>query len=283
MKRASAKDMSIADVDFGRLDAEAETNLKTYFVDTGVLQKFRDGAKHYVLGRKGSGKTALFKSATPEVLRRDVIPIEFNDYPWETHKLIREGGLPSESAYVASWRFTFLAEICRHWMRAATTDELRREASRFLKQIYRDTEPGILEGLIDRAKRIRVLAGPEMTGVGSTGKVELEPAKHGSLLATAVSQWCRVLTDFVKRNFDSSPFTLKLDRLDDGWDASDESKQMLAGVLKAARDMNMALARSGQPAPVLTFLRSDIFNELQFNDKNKVSADVEALVWDEGN
>ena len=120
--------MSIADVDFGRLDAEAETNLKTYFVDTGVLQKFRDGAKHYVLGRKGSGKTALFKSATPEVLRRDVIPIEFNDYPWETHKLIREGGLPSESAYVASWRFTFLAEICRHWMRAATTDELRREA-----------------------------------------------------------------------------------------------------------------------------------------------------------
>jgi len=103
----------------------------------GYLQKFRDGAKHYVLGRKGSGKTALFKSATPEVLRRDVIPIEFNDYPWETHKLIREGGLPSESAYVASWRFTFLAEICRHWMRAATTDELRREASRFLTLMRR--------------------------------------------------------------------------------------------------------------------------------------------------
>lgn len=93
--------------------------------------------------------------------------------------------------------------------------------------------------------------------------------------------WSRVLLDFVKENCNANPFTITLDRLDDGWDASDESKMLLAGVLKAARDFNQTLSRSGQPAPILTFLRSDIFNELRFNDKNKIVADIEFLDWTE--
>ena len=88
-----------------------------------------------------------------------------------------------------------------------------------------------------------------------------------------------VLEELVVKHFDESPFTVKLDRLDDGWDATDDSKMLLAGVLKAARDLNSKLRRTGKPPAVLTFLRSDIFNELRFNDKNKMSADIEHLEW----
>jgi ATPase subunit of ABC transporter with duplicated ATPase domains len=64
--------MSIKSVDFGRIDAEAEQNLGGYFVDTGVLAKLTNGSKYLVIGRKGSGKTALFKLTTKEKLWRDV-------------------------------------------------------------------------------------------------------------------------------------------------------------------------------------------------------------------
>jgi hypothetical protein len=274
--------MAIAQVDFGRVDAEGETNLSEYFVDTGVLSRLISGRKQFVIGRKGSGKTALFLLATEEKLGRPVLKLDFGDYAWEAHKLIKEAGLIAESSYVASWRFTFLMFACQHWTTHGP-DHVRRKAVDFYKRIYREEEPGVLEFLIDKFRRLRRLDLPGVQSIATAGGFELDESEGGGpLLASSINQWARVLLNFVEENFDHSPFTITLDRLDDGWDASEDSKALLAGVLKAARDFNQALYRPNQPAPVLTFLRSDIFNELRFNDKNKIVADIEFLDWTEG-
>lgn len=270
--------MSIKKVDFGRIDAEAEQNLGDYFVDTGVLAKLINGSKYLVIGRKGSGKTALFRLATKEKLGRDIISLDFENYPWEAHKMIREGGLSAESAFVASWRFMFFIAICRHWMDHAPKG-IRAKVTPLMRRIYRDEEPGFFEALIDKSKRVRRIQGPSVIGVGTTGGIEFEAEKSGPVLADALSQWCQVLESLVLESFDQAPFTIVIDRLDDGWDASDNSKNLLAGVLKAARALNAKLARASKPAAVIVFLRSDIFNELRFNDKNKMSADIEQLEW----
>jgi hypothetical protein len=269
---------SILAVDFGRVDAESEENLGDYFVDTGVLDKLAHGRKQFVIGRKGSGKTALFRLANDSRLGRPVISLDFADYPWDAHKLVREAGLSAESSFVASWRFTFLAAVCRQWADLAPSN-IRKQAAAMLRRIYQDEEPGLLEVLFDRFKRLRKIDLPKIEGLGGLGGLELDEKGDGPILAKSLSQWCRVLGEMVEKNFDEAPFTIKLDRLDEGWDASDDSKLLLAGILKAARDFNLRLARRGQPPAVLTFLRSDIFNELRFNDKNKMTADVESLEW----
>src|SRR5689334_7377692 len=108
--------MAIKGVDFGRLEAEADPNLFRYFIDTGVFEKLVSGAKYFVIGRKGSGKTALFRHATTTAMGRPAVHLDFgSDYSWESHKQIVESGLPAESAHVASWRFTLLAAACKHW------------------------------------------------------------------------------------------------------------------------------------------------------------------------
>jgi hypothetical protein len=173
-----------------------------------------------------------------------------------------------------------LMSVCRHWTNHAPTS-VAKKAQEYHKQIYRDDEPGVLEFLIDKFRRIRRVDLPGVQTVATGGGFELDDANGGPLLAASINQWSRVLFDFVKENFDSSPFTITLDRLDDGWDASEESKMLLAGVLKAARDFNQALSRTDEAAPILAFLRSDIFNELRFNDKNKIVADIEFLDWTE--
>jgi hypothetical protein len=48
-----------------------------------------------------------------------------------------------------------------------------------------------------------------------------------------------------------------------------------------AREIDLRLGRKGRPPVVLVFLRSDIFDEIEFNDKNKMSADTERLEWEE--
>lgn len=270
---------SIKNVDFGRVDAEREDNLGDYFVETGVLDKISRGRKYVVLGRKGSGKTALFKLTTPAKLGHEVIALDYIDYPWEAHKLVQEAGMHAESAYVASWRFSFLAAVCRHWTETAPSD-IKKTAKNLMKRIYRDEEPGVLELLIDKVKRIRKIEGPNIPGVAATGAIELDEKKEdGPILANTLGQWCIVLEDLIVKNYDQAPFTLKIDRLDDGWDASEPSKQLIIGVMKAARDLNIKLARTGDPPAVIVFLRSDIYNELRWNDKNKMTDDIEALEW----
>lgn len=272
--------MSIADVDFGRVDAEGETNLVDYFVDTGVLSRIKSGRKQYIVGRKGSGKTALFILASEEQLGRTVIQLDFADYAWESHKQIHEAGLSAESAYTASWRFTFLMAVCDYWRKHAT-GEVSKRAANYYRNIYGNEQPRTLEFLVDKFRRVRRIDLPSIEGVFSMGGIEFDEREAGPMLATSISQWSKEIFDFVKEYYDNFPFTITLDRLDDGWDATEESKMLLVGVLKAARDFNQALRRPNQPPAVLTFLRSDIFNEIRFNDKNKIVADIEYLEWTE--
>ena len=51
--------VDIEKVEMGKLDAETDRNLQEFFVETGAVAAVKKG-KYLVLGRKGSGKTALF-------------------------------------------------------------------------------------------------------------------------------------------------------------------------------------------------------------------------------
>ncbi|MFQ2462102.1 hypothetical protein ACK31Q_17780 [Aeromonas caviae] len=58
--------MSILDwIDVGKVSAERDINLNNYFYDNGTLKKLIENNNHFLmLGRKGSGKTALFNYFT---------------------------------------------------------------------------------------------------------------------------------------------------------------------------------------------------------------------------
>lgn len=270
----------ISGVDFGRVDAEFEENLAEYYVDTGVIGRIKLGRRWLVLGRKGSGKTALFRVLDEPRLGRSIRRLSFEEYPWQLHRLIAMDGVLGETAYTASWRFMMLVEMTKH-LTVYCEAEARKRGNALLAEIYGPEEqPDFFSSLIDKARRIRRIDLPGVNGLFSMGGFELEDAKSvGPLLASSVHDWSQRLLEFVKEHFSRHPLTLTMDRLDDGWDATESSRGMLAGVLKAARDINLNLGQRGWSAPVVVFLRSDIFDELNFNDKNKLSADTERLEW----
>jgi hypothetical protein len=271
--------MSIANVDFGRLDAESDARLKEYFVDTGVFPRMARGDRQFVIGRKGAGKTALFQKAESDLPGVTTVAIEFSNYAWEQHKAIVELGLPAENAYTASWIFTFLVAMCDEWRRAED-ESISKPAATVYKRIYGKDNPGKLDFLIDRFRRLRRLDLPNAGDLGGLGGFELEELPAGSTLARAANMWNARLQQLAAELYPRAPITVLVDRLDDGWDASDESKNMLAGAIKAARAVNLGLGQPGTPRPVIVFLRSDIFAELRFNDKNKIRGDTEYLEWD---
>ena len=272
--------MSIEKINFGRLDAESDKDLADYFVDTGVVGRIVSGQRQFVIGRKGSGKTAIFARTDRAQLKRPVIRLDFEDYSWDAHKKLREDGVFSEAAFQGSWRFTILMAILDDLAQNGASS-VKGKAVAIRSKLYGSERPNWKEFLFDKLRRLRRLDLPKLDGMGTLGGVEFSQSDDSGIVATGISRWSRELLSFIKTQFSNRPVTLFLDRLDDAWDASEDAKGLLVGALKAAREINLELAMRGEPPPVVIFLRTDIFDLLQFNDKMKIAQDIEYLDWDE--
>jgi hypothetical protein len=274
--------MTISSVDFGELDAESEKNLADYFVDTGVLKKLALGQRQFVIGRKGSGKTALFRLATaPSLNQTQIIEVEFDQYPWEFHRQLKQSGMMAESAYESSWRFLLLLMMAKEWSETGV-EPLRSSASRIVNKVLPDPRRGFWSTLISRVRNSSKICLPGGSIAGqvnlSLGSVDLGK-EDASYAVGWMSAHLGELTLIAQGAYASHPVVIKVDRLDDGWDASSDSQALIVGELKAARAVNQLLHRSGMPAPVITFLRSDIYETVKFNDKNKMATSIERLDW----
>src|SRR5207247_11371569 len=100
----------------------------------------------------------------------------------------------------------------------------------------------------------------------SLGAVDLGK-EDASYAVSVISVHLGALASLAAATYSSYPMVIKVDRLDDGWDASPDSQSLIIGELKAARALNQPLHPAASAAPVITFLRSDIYDALKFNDK----------------
>lgn len=51
--------ISFSDVDWGEDEAKNDESLERYFVEFPEYEKVLDGKKRYIIGRKGTGKSAI--------------------------------------------------------------------------------------------------------------------------------------------------------------------------------------------------------------------------------
>lgn len=95
---------------FGDVAAEDDAVLD-YFLATNAVQKIADGSSFLVLGRKGTGKTAIvrhFTEGARSVLSR---PLSLGGYPWALHSRRINYGASDIEAYVSSWRYLIAVEL----------------------------------------------------------------------------------------------------------------------------------------------------------------------------
>src|SRR5690606_28275540 len=74
------------------------------------------------------------------------------------------------------------------------------------------------------------------------------------------------------------------DQLDRAWDATQDTKDVLIGLLLAAKDLIRDATSYQKAVRVIVFLRDDIYDQLRFQDKNKITqSDMIELRWNEAN
>lgn len=277
--------LTLRDVDLGGFDAESDYKLAEDFVATDFVEAAVEGRRTLFLGRKGSGKSALF-SQLPRLLQEDgrttaVVQVTPDQYAWSALKQYEEQGLRPEQAHTNAWKLTLAIEIAaslvridREW--SADARDSIETLSAFIESNYgRNLKPGLLSTATSVVKGLRSL---NLSAFGFGLGFDRDGDHEQPMTPAVIS----ALIETLGPPLFEQPVLVELDRLDDSWDGSPESQTLLIGLLKAAKELNdrfMVASKAESPLRILIFLRSDIYDGLSFDDKDKHRPTEQHIVW----
>lgn len=275
---------------FGAVAAEDEPILD-YFVETSAVQEIADGNKYLVLGRKGSGKTALVRYFN-EKKQDGLISIVLNlrGYPWALHAKRADSEVDASEKYEASWRYLIAVEFARVVLGRLTGDSKWTDEARNLSEFFRQNYGGPEVSLGDflRPAKLQLSKAsfePQILG-NKIGAVTLERSTNDSGLARELN----VLSDMILKTAlylcsreNIEKVIVHFDELDQGLQKFDIARQqMLTGLVIAARAVNRDAAGTPVRLKSVVYLRTDLWDEMSFSDKNKItSTSVLDISWDE--
>jgi hypothetical protein len=280
--RLAEAGLAVRDIDLGGFDAESDHKLAEDFVRTPLVDEALTGRGHLFLGRKGSGKSALFRQlpALSKVAQGpSMLAVTPDDYAWSALKAYREQGLAPEQAHTNAWKFTLAVELASYLiaLELSWSEKAFGQAAALKTFIERNFGKQRTRGLLPATSLLKGIESFDLSafgfGVGLTRKDVQEQALTPALIEVLLSHLEAPLQEY--------PLLLELDRLDDAWDGTSESQSLLVGLLKASKDINDRFHNVGNKnsTRVLVFLRTDIYDSLRFDDKDKHRPFEQRISW----
>lgn len=280
-----------------KVSAESDRDLMRYFVKTPLLERVLRGGRWMVIGRKGTGKTAIYeylRQAVPSDLDgHRTIALSFKDYPWPIQRLYRESMESEISSYQRSWRYIIIVKCL-----AGLIDTMENKgnlptdlkaAKQLLMKLFGRPDPDLLEIVKSKIFRLKSLnlPGAEIDEASLTlGGLEFDDvAQHEELQRQLRANAFQLLDYFdgvYRRHATHARQLVIIDQLDENWlhGEIEEYSKILVTLILCAQNINHSTVYDGK-LKVVVFLRADIYETLRFNDKNKVYQDgAVEIKWD---
>lgn len=280
-----------------KVSAESDRDLMRYFFKTPLLERILRGDRWMVIGRKGTGKTAIYeylRQASPDNLGgHKTIALSFKDYPWPIQKLYRESMESEISSYQRSWRYIIiikcLAGLIENMEKQGKIPSDLKDAKKLLSKLFGRPDPDLLDIVKSKIFRLKSLnlPGADIDEVSLTlGGIEFEDvAQHEELQRQLRANAFNLLLYFdgvYCRHAAHAKQLVIIDQLDENWlyGEIEEYSKILVNLILCAQNINNSSVYANN-LKVVVFLRADIYETLRFNDKNKVYQDgAVEIKWD---
>jgi hypothetical protein len=242
---------------FGPDSAEEDKYLNQHFIETGTYRLVKNKQRLIVVGRKGSGKSAIFKSLNNgyDELYVKLGPNKYSlDFFQDFIKNYGNSNLSSVTAFTAAWKYVFLDEISKQIRNntLSSNTNVVQDSLGLLKSWARDNIK--LDNIQEFAiKDINDLDLKIIPGIN--GDIDIESIRN------------------VKKN---KKIHVLIDDLDNVWQNSKYSTDYLYGLISASRD----LAREDNMF-VTIFIREDMFTTIQrnFHQIDNIRQSIENIDW----
>lgn len=265
--------MKLSAINWGDDSAEKDPYLLHYFVQSQALQRLRDKQKNIVVGRKGSGKSAVRKKLE-QIFSEDstthVVNLspKFNSIRNILNDKDIENGFGEEIFFQHTWiRQILLDCLCLvgHGAKGKYTKDSLEFARSVSVQLNR-TSKDLVENISDVLSRVKMKVG-ELGEFGLTLERELREVAG----VDALEFHFKTIAN------EGGKFVVLIDDLDLGWNNSDTANNLLLGLLSAVS----YLSALSQNMYLCIFLREDVYSILitktQHSDKYR---NVERIRWE---
>lgn len=267
-----------------KLEAKQENNLR-YFYHINESQKILKGDKFYIIGRKGSGKSAiseyilgLSKEENDNAYNVFTEKLSFKSFPFNELYALENGKYTKPNQYITIWKYIIYSCLCRLMVKNQNTDH---ELKVILEQLYPPTTIKSLSKMINNWTTKEF--GAQILGLGINVKVD----KMSKFENSSWIEKTNTLEEIIDEYIDNSKYYIVFDELDEDYrnfETAEEKKQyenLLTSLFKAVQDVKSYFRDRKQTICPIVFLRDDIYALIKDTDKNKWGDFKLSLEWDE--
>ena len=271
-------------INFGDIDGYGDPNLDQYFLDNNFWDEIINGDYFYVSGRKGTGKSAIYRMIEEQSFDKGVIVhnTDFGDFPFNRLLSMDDANFSKPNQYQSIWKHMILIDFA---ILLANSPLPSDESNIHYQEINEFVDKCIGHTVSDLYRE--TLSNTNKTEFGLTNKylnfgVGTEKSNQYNLAN------CRDITELNGRlqekiiNYlltcpESRKIVIQFDRLDDNYNAlqkTDEYLCAIASLLKYTYSFNQELRRRKIcGAKVIVYLRNDIIREIS-------KIDAESARWE---
>jgi hypothetical protein len=276
-------------LDLGDPAAENEIRgLRDYFVRTGPFRQAFQGHGRLVVGRKGTGKTAIFYEIRGAVGRsKSTLVLDLKPEGHQFTKL-REAVLSElpqgvrEHTVTAFWNYILLSEIAHKIVqqerRHATLDHMRQERFDRLERVYLDHAVAQGDDLSQRLLRQVERIAERFGEVGPTG---MRDHLTEVMYTTDIRTLDDAVSDYLQ---EKDAVWLLIDNLDKSWatrGTTPEDILIVLGLLDATRKLQRQLEERDVDFNCLVFIRTDVYEHLVRETPDRDKDTAIRVDWDD--
>lgn len=267
-----------------KLEAKQENNTR-YFFHVNEAKKILNGDKFYVIGRKGSGKSAISEyvlnlcEQNPQSgYKTFTEKLSFKNFPFNDLYALENGKYTKPNQYITIWKYIIYSCICRLM---AKNQQIDNELRSVLEKLYPPTTIKSLSRLIDSWTTKEF--GAQILGSGGNMKVD----KISKFETLSWIDKTNILEDIIEEYIDDSNYYVVFDELDEDYRVFDTQEDLsqyinlITSLFKAVQDIKSIFRNKKQIVCPVVFLRDDIYLLIKDTDKNKWGDFKIALEWDE--
>lgn len=269
------------DVNWGEDEAKGDPDLGHYFMKIPDFDNIIEGKKRYIIGRKGTGKTAILEKIRYESKSNSIYhtkDLSLRDFPLNDIRGLRDKSMQDKSQFVPAWTFLMMIELCKLIANdeAAQNYVIRQQITDFLNDNKLNLSGGFVETVkVLSSKQAKVnLSFSIFGGEGSKSNgLEFEVPIHFTKAIDPLKKLLNKITS-------NSKYFILFDELDEGYKVGDAGKRLLLlSLFRAMENLVLELREFKFSFRPILALRSDIYDNLEDNDLNKYDDFIIRLNW----
>lgn len=270
----------IKKIDFGEIDGYGDPNLEKYFLDNGYWERIINDRIFFVVGKKGTGKSAIYRMIEKESFSNGCIVVnkDFGEFPFEKLLGLQDDSFAKPNQYQTIWKNVVLNLFIQAISKLPDENNPYYTEIKTYNNMYLGNASELHKDII--SKTIKKNGSLIFHGIGiGTERETGSTYKYNEENITAVNASLHeLIVNYFLTSDSERKIVIQFDRLDDNYNQYqdlEEYYQAIISLFKVVYTFNQ-LFRSKRifNAKIVLYMRSDIMRAM-------ASRDAESARWDD--